>query len=170
MGLLHKVRSTPLSSSHDCVYNFNDSVEGGVSSDCHVSSTEVIVNGAHHPHDVQGRVPLGCFFIDQTWEESERMFRAEYLWAASSSIRPGRRARECLHEEEHLYNGYNRAQVRTIKTRLQAPSLRVCLFYQWKSTLVKNIFCNISNMSNNAKKVTIHISKRSLRSHIYVNV
>lgn len=44
---------SPLSSGHDSIYYLHDAVQGGVSADGHVSTTEVVVNGAHKAYDVQ---------------------------------------------------------------------------------------------------------------------
>lgn len=46
--------SSPLSSCHNCIDHFNDSVQSRVRADRHVGSTEVIIDGADHPHDVKG--------------------------------------------------------------------------------------------------------------------
>lgn len=57
---------SPLCGGHDGVYHLDDSVQGRVGADRHVGSTEVVVDGAHHPHDVQGRVLLHGVGFDQT--------------------------------------------------------------------------------------------------------
>lgn len=43
----------PLSSGGDGIYNLHDPVQGRVSTNGHISATEVIVDGANQPHDVQ---------------------------------------------------------------------------------------------------------------------
>lgn len=45
--------SGPLCSGHDSVNYLHDAVQRRVSSNGHVRSTEVIVDGAHQAHDVQ---------------------------------------------------------------------------------------------------------------------
>jgi hypothetical protein len=45
----------PLCSSRDGVNHLYDAVQGGVGADGHVSATEVVVDRAHHAHDVEMR-------------------------------------------------------------------------------------------------------------------
>lgn len=60
---------SPLCCRHNCINHLNDSVQSGVRADCHVGPTEVVIDGADHPHDVQGRVLLNGIGFDQTWKE-----------------------------------------------------------------------------------------------------
>lgn len=50
-------------------------MEGGVSADGHVSSTEIIINGPHQTHDVQMTVMFGCFFSDPACERQPDVMR-----------------------------------------------------------------------------------------------
>lgn len=43
----------PLCSGGDGIHNLYDAMQGRVSANGHVSSTEVIVNGAHHANNIQ---------------------------------------------------------------------------------------------------------------------
>lgn len=54
----------PLRSGHDCIHNFDNSVQGRVRSNCHVGAAEVVVDGPHHSDDVQGVVLLRGLFIN----------------------------------------------------------------------------------------------------------
>ena len=56
---------SPLCSRHNGVHHLDDSVQSGVGADRHVSSTEVVIDGAHHPHDVKGRVLLNRVGFDR---------------------------------------------------------------------------------------------------------
>lgn len=49
---------SPLGSGGDGVNDLHDAMQGGVRADGHVGATEVIVDGAHQPRDVQVRVGL----------------------------------------------------------------------------------------------------------------
>lgn len=68
---LSSIPPSPLCSCHNCVHHLDDSVQSWVSSDCHVSSTEVVVNGANHPHDVKGWVLLNSISLYQTWKDQQ---------------------------------------------------------------------------------------------------
>ena len=51
-------------------------MQGRVRADGHVRAAEVVVDGAHHAHDVEGRVLLGRLPVDQAWEQGS-------VWEAS---------------------------------------------------------------------------------------
>lgn len=55
---------SPLSSGHDGIDNFNDSVQSRVGADGHVGAAEVVVDGAHHAHHVEVSVLLHGFVIN----------------------------------------------------------------------------------------------------------
>lgn len=44
-------------------------MQSGVCANRHVGSTEVIIDGANHPHDVKGRILLNGISFDQTWKD-----------------------------------------------------------------------------------------------------
>lgn len=46
-------KAIPLRCGGDGIYYFNNAMQGAVSANCHISSTKVIVNGAHHANDVE---------------------------------------------------------------------------------------------------------------------
>ncbi len=54
----------PLRSGHDSIDYLHDAVQRRVSSDGHVGAAEVVVDGAHEPHDVQVVVLLGQSVCD----------------------------------------------------------------------------------------------------------
>lgn len=56
----------PLSGRGDGVHHLDDAVQGGVSANGHVGATEVVVDGAHHAHDVQMGRLLGFRFRNRT--------------------------------------------------------------------------------------------------------
>ena len=58
----------PLRSGHDSINYLHDAVQRGVGSDGHVSAAEVVVDGAHEPHDVQVVVLLGQTVCDPSWK------------------------------------------------------------------------------------------------------
>lgn len=58
---------SPLSSGHDSIYYLHDAVQGGVSANGHVSTTEVVVDGAHKAYDVQMVVLLCQSVCDPSW-------------------------------------------------------------------------------------------------------
>lgn len=64
-------KSSPLRRCHNRVHHFDDPVQSRVRPDRHVSSAEVIVDGAHHTHDVKGGVFLHSIGFDQTWNRDE---------------------------------------------------------------------------------------------------
>lgn len=45
---------SPLSGCHDCIHHLDDPVQSRIRADRHVGATEVVVDGADHPHYVQG--------------------------------------------------------------------------------------------------------------------
>lgn len=45
-----------VSSTNDCINGLNDTVKCGVSSNCHVSTTEIVVNRSNHTSNVQRTV------------------------------------------------------------------------------------------------------------------
>lgn len=65
------VDCSPLCSCHNCVHHLDDSVQSRVSANCHVSSTEVVIDRADHPHNVKGRVLLDGIGLNQTWKEKK---------------------------------------------------------------------------------------------------
>ena len=60
--------SSPLGRGHNGVHHLDDPVQGWVRADGHVGAAEVVVDGAHHAHDVESRVPLGRVPVDQAWK------------------------------------------------------------------------------------------------------
>lgn len=54
----------PLCSSGDCVNHLHDTMQGRISSDGHVCSTEVIINRTHESHNVQVGVLLSQCVCD----------------------------------------------------------------------------------------------------------
>ena len=52
-------------SRDDVIYSRNDSVEGRVSSDGHVSTTEVVINGSDHTDDVEVGVAHDLVIVDE---------------------------------------------------------------------------------------------------------
>lgn len=58
---------SPLSSGHDSIYYLHDAVQGRVSANGHVSTTEVVVDGAHKAYDVQVVVLLCQSVRDPSW-------------------------------------------------------------------------------------------------------
>lgn len=61
----HLVASSPLCGRHDGVDHLDDPVQRRVGADGHVCPAEVVVDGAHHAHDVKGRVFLHGVGFDQ---------------------------------------------------------------------------------------------------------
>lgn len=57
----------PLCSSRYGVHHLYDAVQGGVSANGHVSTTEVVVYRAHHAHDVEVRRTLSLLRRYLTW-------------------------------------------------------------------------------------------------------
>lgn len=90
------LRSRPLSCGHDGVHHLNDPVQRRVGADGHVGAAEVVVDGSDHADNVELRVPLSLFLIDQTWETAldgvesvERCTASKDLpFSRSSSNRP----------------------------------------------------------------------------------
>lgn len=66
------MHNLPLSSGHDGIYNFNDSVQGWVSTYGHISATEVIVYGSNHSHNVKISIFLNSLFINLFCKEVSR--------------------------------------------------------------------------------------------------
>lgn len=64
-----ELRVSPLSGRHDSIYDLHDAVQGGVGTYGHVSAAEVIVDGAHQPHDVQVAVLLRHRVCDPSWRD-----------------------------------------------------------------------------------------------------
>lgn len=62
---------TPLCRCSDGVHHLHDSVQSRVGTDGHVSATEVIVDGTHHPDDVQVGRFLGIIFSDFTYRTKQ---------------------------------------------------------------------------------------------------
>ena len=58
----------PLCSGHDSINYLHDAVQRGVGSNGHVSAAEVVVDGAHEPHDVQVVVLPGQSVCDPSWK------------------------------------------------------------------------------------------------------
>lgn len=58
----------PLCSGHDSINYLHDAVERRVCSNGHVSATEVVVNGAHKPHDVEVVMLLCQSVCDPSWK------------------------------------------------------------------------------------------------------
>lgn len=56
----------PLCCGGDGIYNLDDAMQGRVRPDGHVGAAEVIVNGAHHAHDVEMGGTLGLVGCDLT--------------------------------------------------------------------------------------------------------
>merc|ERR1719422_2153919 len=48
----------------DGVHSLNDPVEGRVRPNGHVRPTEVVVNGSHHPHNIQMTTGHRCLLVD----------------------------------------------------------------------------------------------------------
>lgn len=61
---------TPLGRGGNGVNDLHDAMQGGVCANGHVRATEVIVDGAHQPGDVQVRVGLGRALRDLAWAEA----------------------------------------------------------------------------------------------------
>lgn len=59
------ISPSPLCSCHNCIHHLDDSMQSRVCADCHVSSTEVVIDGADHTHDVKGRILLNGISINQ---------------------------------------------------------------------------------------------------------
>lgn len=55
---VHLYDFLPLCSSGDCINDFHNAMQGRVSSNGHVGSTEVIINRTHKTHNVQMGVLL----------------------------------------------------------------------------------------------------------------
>lgn len=60
---------SPLGRRHDGIDHLDDPVQGRVRPDGHVSPAEVIVDGADHAHDVEGRIFLNGILLDQAWKD-----------------------------------------------------------------------------------------------------
>ncbi len=71
---------SPLCSRHDCIDHLDDSVQSRVCADCHVSPTEVIINGANHPHNVKGRILLNGVSFDQACKDQK------VQWTRAASV------------------------------------------------------------------------------------
>ena len=54
-------------------------MQGRVCADGHVRAAEVVVDGAHHAHDVEGRVLLGRVLADQACRQGS-------VWGASDTF------------------------------------------------------------------------------------
>lgn len=54
----------PLGRGHDGIDDFDDPVQGRVRADGHVRPAEVVVDGAHHAHDVEVPVLLHLLLVD----------------------------------------------------------------------------------------------------------
>ena len=71
MLYLHRLWSVktavPLCGGGDGVYDLDDAVQGRVCADGHVRPTEVIIDGANHPHNVQVRGRLGLLLCNLAW-------------------------------------------------------------------------------------------------------
>lgn len=62
-----RVFLSPLRRGGDGVHNLHDAVQRRVGTDGHVSAAEVVVDGAHHAHDVQVARALSLLRRDATW-------------------------------------------------------------------------------------------------------
>ncbi len=60
----------PLSCCCDCIHYFHDPVQSRISANGHVCATEVIVNRANHPDDVQMRWSFGLLCCDLTYKHT----------------------------------------------------------------------------------------------------
>lgn len=60
----------PLGCRHDGVDDFDDAVQSRVSADGHVCPAEVVVDGAHHAHDVEVPVLLHILLGDLACEDT----------------------------------------------------------------------------------------------------
>lgn len=56
----------PLCGGGDGIHDLYDAMQGRISADGHVSSTEVIVNGAHHANNIEVGSGLGLICRDLT--------------------------------------------------------------------------------------------------------
>ena len=55
-----------VSCGRDCIDSFNNSMQGGIGTDRHVSSTKIVVDGTNHSYYVQVAVFLLLFICDFT--------------------------------------------------------------------------------------------------------
>lgn len=62
-----------IGSGSDGIHSLNDTVECRVCADGHVSAAEVIVDGAHHTHNVEVRVGLALLLRDLTYNRKEML-------------------------------------------------------------------------------------------------
>lgn len=62
-------RFSPLRRGHDGIDHLDDSVQSRVRPDGHVGPAEVVIDGADHAHDVEGRVFLNGILFDQAWKD-----------------------------------------------------------------------------------------------------
>lgn len=60
-----------IGSGGDSIHSLNNTMEGRVSADGHVSAAEIIVDGAHHTHNVEVRVGLAFLLCDLTYNSNE---------------------------------------------------------------------------------------------------
>ena len=59
----------PGSSSGDVIYGLYNPVQSGVCSNSHISPTEVIVDGSHHPNNVEMTTDLSTVVADLSLRE-----------------------------------------------------------------------------------------------------
>lgn len=70
---MHTYAVLPLCSSGDCIDDLHDAMQGRISSDGHVCSTEVVINRTHKTHDIQMGMLLSQCVCDSLLKHKTNM-------------------------------------------------------------------------------------------------